>query len=209
MRQLIAPALAAMLLLSACDSSERAVAGDIENDDNATTIGQAVKSEAQQIMAPLEPPAPGTPGGLPASPAVVSEGAIDPASAQGAAQIVQNYYGLLEAKRFPDAQMLWNVHSDKGQEPPAIFVTHFRDFSEIHANIGAPGQVEGAAGSLYVTVPVQLYGRIAANGRPYYKLRSVTLKRVNDVPGSAERDREWHIMSIGPFTAGPDGSTPS
>ena len=71
------------------------------------------------------------------------------------------------------------------------FAARFRGFSEIHANIGAPSEPEGAAGSLYVTVPVQVYGRIAANGKPWYALRQVTLRRVNDVPGSTDRDRYY------------------
>ena len=44
--------------------------------------------EAMALMEPLNPPAPGTPGGLPVDPAPVAEGSIDPDSAQGAAQVV-------------------------------------------------------------------------------------------------------------------------
>ena len=50
-----------------------------------------------------------------------------------------------------------------------------------------------------MTVPVQVYGRIAANGKPWYALRQVTLRRVNDVPGSTEEQRRWHIQSIGAY----------
>jgi homogentisate 1,2-dioxygenase len=49
---------------------------------------------------------------------------------------------------------------------------------------------EGAAGSIYVTMPVLFYAgskRSAAN---------VILRRVNDVPGSTEAQRRWHIERV-------------
>ena len=73
-----------------------------------------------------------------------------------AAQVVQGYYGLLEEKRFVDAQDLWSPTGAIGSQDDAHFVARFRGFGEIHANVGAPSEPEGAAGSLYVTVPVQV-----------------------------------------------------
>lgn len=197
-------ALAAALTITACNSTERTVIDETANglaDDHVDrkSIDNSVKAEAQAIMAPLAPPEPGTPGGLPDEPAPLVEGSIDPESAQGAAQIVQGYYGLLEEKRFGDAQKLWGERSDYARQDPAAFARRFAGFSEIHANIGAPADSEGAAGSLFVTVPVQVYARIAADGKPWYTLRSVTLRRVNDVDGSSQAQRRWHIESIGPF----------
>ncbi|WP_070158152.1 hypothetical protein [Sphingobium phenoxybenzoativorans] len=197
-------ALAAALMVTACNSTERTVLDETANGlaDNAAgqrDIDRSVKAEAQAIMAPLAPPEPGTPGGLPDEPVPLTEGTIDPESPQGAAQLVQGYYGLLEEKRFGDAQKLWGEGSDHARQDPAAFARRFAGFSEIHANIGAPADSEGAAGSLFVTVPVQVYARIAADGKPWYALRSVTLRRVNDVDGSSPAQRSWHIESIGPF----------
>ncbi len=107
--------------------------------------------------------------------------------------------------RFDDAQDLWNEKGTVGAEDDEAFARRFRNFSEIHANIGAPGEMEGAAGSSYVTVPVQVYGRLAVNGKPWYMLRQVVLRRVNDVPGSNEADRRWHIESIGAYVAPVEG----
>ena len=88
-----------------------------------------------------------------------------------------------------------------GAQDDAHFQARFRGFSEIHANIGAPSDAEGAAGSSYVTVPVQVYGRIAATSKPFSTLRLVTLRRVNDVDGSTAEQRRWHIESIGAYVA--------
>ncbi|MEJ7927559.1 hypothetical protein WG908_12420 [Sphingobium sp. AN641] len=190
-----------VLLLPACDGREESALENLANGANPAVVENTVKAEALSVMEPLAPPAPGTPGGLPITPTPVVERAIDPASAQGAAQVVQGYYGLLEEKRFEEAQDLWSENAPAGSEDAAAFATRFRGFSEIHANVGAPSEPEGAAGSLFVTVPVQVYARVAATGKPWYALRKVVLRRVNDVPGSSEADRRWHISSIGAYVA--------
>ncbi|EQB14184.1 hypothetical protein [Sphingobium lactosutens] len=192
-------ALATLLLVAACDGREESAIDNLANGANQAQVENNVRAEAMALMEPLAPPEPGTPGGLPVDPAPIEEGSIDPGSAQGAAQVVQGYYGLLEEKRFEDAQDMWNPATAIGAQDDAHFAARFRGFSEIHANVGAPSEPEGAAGSLYVTVPVQVYGRIAANGKPWYALRQVTLRRVNDVPGSTEEQRRWHIQSIGAY----------
>ena len=199
--------LLSLLLVAACDGREESAIDNIANGASTTQMENNVRAEAMALMEPLNPPAPGTPGGLPADPAPIAEGSIEPDSGQGAAQVVQGYYGLLEERRFDEAQDLWNDQSAVGAEDEDRFARRFRGFSEVHANVGAPGAIEGAAGSLYVVVPVQVYGRIAANGKPWYRLRQVTLRRANDVPGSSEADRRWHIETIGPYVAPEAGET--
>src|SRR5437762_1654387 len=61
---------------------------------------------------------------------------------------------------------------------------------EVHVEIGKLGETEGAAGSIYTTVPVVFFGD------PYSKPANVILRRVNDVPGSSEAERRWHIERI-------------
>ncbi|NWK97340.1 hypothetical protein DM806_17015 [Sphingobium lactosutens] len=201
---MIRPALLLpLLLVAACDGREESAIDNIANGANSTQVENNVRAEAMALMEPLNPPAPGTPGGLPVDPAPIAEGSIEPDSAQGAAQVVQGYYGLLEEKRFEDAQDLWNPEGAIGAQDDAHFEARFRGFSEIHANIGAPSEPDGAAGSVYVTVPVQVYGRIAANGKPFYTLRQVVLRRVDDVPGSTEEQKRWHIESIGAYVPPP------
>jgi len=201
-----AAALLTCLSLAACDGREESAIDNLANGANAAQVENAFRAEAQAVMEPLAPPEPGTPGGLPLDrKPVEEEETIDPKGPQGAAQVVQGYYGLLEERRFDDAQDLWNEDSAVGAQDDELFARRFRGFSEIHANVGAPGPVEGAAGSLYVVVPVQVYGRIAANGKPWYRLRQVTLRRANDVPGSSAADRRWHIEAIGPYVAPVEG----
>lgn len=138
---------------------------------------------------------PGEPGGLPDDRNLIEEGPIDPKSAQGAGQVLQSYAALLEQGRFGEARRLW---SDEGQasglSEPA-FAAAFGKYAEIHAEIGAPGQMEGAAGSAYVEIPIRFYGK-RGDGTAFSSVGSVTLRRVNDVPGSTEQQRRWHISRV-------------
>jgi hypothetical protein len=122
---------------------------------------------------------------------VVAEPAIDPKSAEGAAQVVQTYYALIEARRYGDAQKLrWNAE----ELDPLEFAHGFAGVAEYHATIGKPSEIEGAAGSSYVEVPVQIYGR-RKDGTPIGSTGTVTLRRVNDVPGSTAEQRLWRIYT--------------
>ena len=133
--------------------------------------------------APLNPPAPGEPGGLPDNRTPVSEGPIDPKSAQGAGQVIQTYFALVEQGKTTEANKLWSDGAEK---------LDLSKYKEVHANIGGPGDMGGAAGSSYVDYPVQIYGR-AKDGKEFNLRGTMTLRRVNDVPGSTEEQRKWHI----------------
>jgi membrane-bound inhibitor of C-type lysozyme len=145
--------------------------------------------------AAAQPPAPGAPGGLPDDRTPLVEGPIKPESAQGAAQVVQSYYALLESGRFAEAWRLWSDGGRASGRSEEDFAHGFRAYSAYHAQIGGPGAIEGAAGSLYVEVPVVLYGS-RANGTAFTEKAKVTLRRVNDVPGSTPEQRRWHIAHI-------------
>jgi membrane-bound inhibitor of C-type lysozyme len=134
---------------------------------------------------PVEPPPPGTPGGLPDDRAPVSEAPFTPESAQGAADVVQTYYALLGEGKAAEAGKL----RGDGQAPD------LGPYAEYHAQVGGPGDIEGAAGSLYVEVPVVIYGRLKTGAEVHQSGKAV-LRRVNDVPGSTPAQRRWHIERI-------------
>jgi hypothetical protein len=68
------------------------------------------------------------------------------------------------------------------------------------AEVYAPGDPRGAAGSVYVEVPM----RVTASGAA--RAGTVTLRRVNDVPGSSPSERHWRIAKIALGAAEPRGS---
>jgi hypothetical protein len=170
----------AALLLAACTATEQAA------NDQAPL----------QTDAPVAPASPLT-NSAPEAPArtaenVVSEAPFTPDSAQGAAQVVQTYYALLEARKYVEAHKLWGPGSDLAD---ATFADQFTRYREYHAEIGAPGEIEGAAGSLYVEVPVRTYG-VTTAGERFEVPGAVTLRRVNNVDGSTPEQRRWHIAKI-------------
>ena len=118
------------------------------------------------------------------------KGPIDPKSAEAAGQVVQHYGALIEQGRWKESWSLWS-DTDSAKQ----FDRNWRDDSEVHMEIGKPGDMEGAAGSSYVTVPVIFYGKTKA-GASFRRGGDVILRRVNDVPGSTDAQRRWHIERI-------------
>jgi len=189
--RLIAPLTLNLVLLAGC-SSQSALPATNATSNEEYPAQEPVNAPAEEppssaSRGPLNPPAPGEPGGLPDDRTPIAEAPIDPKSAQGAAQVVQQYFALLESGAESKTRKLWS----NGQ-PPAEFTDRLAQYREIHANIGAPGDSEGAAGSIYVDVPVQMYGRLR-DGKEFNARGTITLRRVNDVPGSTAEQRRWHI----------------
>ena len=81
--------------------------------------------------APLAPPAPGQPGGLPDDRTPVSEAPFTPESPQGAANVVQTYYALVEAGKYADAWKLWGDGGKASGQSPAEFAAGFGKFKDI------------------------------------------------------------------------------
>ena len=201
MRKSLIPAL--FLLLAACGSAEPESTASDETAASAPAPTPAPEPRPTPEPAPpqaAEPIPPGQPGGLPDDRTPISEVPFAPGSAQGAANVVQTYYALIEAGKYAEAWALWHDGGEAAGGTQAAFAKRFAGFREYHAQIGAPQAIEGGAGSLYVSVPVQAYGR-RADGQKFNALGTVKLRRVNDVPGATEEQRRWRIMGVEP--AGP------
>lgn len=170
----------AALALSACERSEPPAP--------ASPAAPTTPAPAASLP-PVEPRPPGSPGALPDDRTPISEAPFTPQSAQGAANVVQTYFANLEMGRVDEAAKL---RSDGDARALAVELSQY---SEYHALIGAPGRIEGAAGSLYVEVPVQAYGR-STSGAEFHQIGKAVLRRVNDVPGSTPEQRAWRIERI-------------
>jgi hypothetical protein len=186
--------IASVLAIAACNRTT-----DRQANIGAANDAAPIENPPSNEVAAAVPPEPGSPGGLPddRTPLAEPKGAIDPKSAEAAGQVVQHYGALIEQKRFDEAEKLWGdaagAHS---------FTTSLAGYSEVHLQIGKPGDSEGAAGSIYITVPVVLYGTAKA-GASFNRKADVILRRVNDVPGSTEAQRRWHIERIDLAAKGP------
>jgi hypothetical protein len=163
-------AAAAALALAAC---------------NQTASQQPSLNTAQPANAVSDAPPTSRPATRPNARNSLAEpkGPIDPKSVEAAGQVVQQYGALIEQNRFDDAAKLWG-----DLKAGATFAKGLR--RPTHLEIGELGQTEGAAGSIYTTIPVVFYGD--AFRRP----ADIILRRVNDVPGSTAGQRRWHIERI-------------
>lgn len=146
---------------------------------------------ANQPIAPTETPSaplpqPAKDSAVARQPKILAEprGPIDPKSVEAAGQVVQSYGALIEQKRWGEAAQLW------GDGNAAAHFARALGAGVMHIEIGELGETEGAAGSIYTSVPVTFYDD--RSRRP----ANVILRRVNDVPGSTAAQRRWHIERI-------------
>ena len=163
---------AAVLMVCSCNQDLRQ-----QPPHNAEQPASLAPTEGQP---PIPPPATGPDA---KTPFAEPKGAIDPKSAEAAGQVVQHYGALIEQKRFDEAAKLWG-----DAKAAAAFARDLQ--TAAHLEIGELGGTEGAAGSIYTTVPVVFYG----DG--FRRHANIILRRVNDVPGSTAAQRSWHIERI-------------
>jgi hypothetical protein len=193
-----APALiAASLLLANCSpkpAENAPVAPPPEPAPAAVTASTAEANTTPAAETPAPAPSP-TPAPAPKpSPPAADPNAPTPASEvspEVAAGIAREYFALLGAQKYPMALALW------GSNPPskADLAKQYDKYASFDAKIGAPGRPEGAAGSSYIEIPVTASAKLKSGGTE--KLAgTVVLRRVNDVPGSAQAQRHWHIYRV-------------
>jgi hypothetical protein len=115
---------------------------------------------------------------------------IDPKSTEAALDMVRSFVDLLNRSKFDEAYMLLGPDAP----PRGNFDRQFSRYSDLKVSVGSAGDQEGAAGSIYLSVPLTVTG--ALNGDRTSRSATAILRRVNDVPGSTEAQRHWHIERI-------------
>ncbi len=181
MRLILKATVPAILMLGGCNAP-------VGNQPQAN-LEEANQAEENAALAPE----PAAASGNSAENASLPEpkGPIDPKSVEAAGQVVQHYGALIERFRYIKAERLWG-----DLDAARHFAVDLGErFQEPHLEIGNLGETEGAAGSIYTSVPVVFYGQSRA-GKAVRLPASVILRRVNDVPGSTEEQRRWRIERI-------------
>lgn len=139
------------------------------------------QQESEISGAPAHPVAENATAG-PAAPAV------DPRSAEAAVAVLRDYFRLMGEREFVEAHKLWS-----GDElSDGAFADRFSRFRTYRGEIGEPGRTEGAAGSLYIEVPVTITGTLNG-GEDFRQTGSFTLRRANEVPGATPEQLQWRI----------------
>jgi len=149
--------------------------GMVVSKDALQARNEPQAADTSQTQAPAAPP-PAAPPGAQTSPA----------------GFVARYASLLQAHKFDEAYSYLDPSTNLTK---AQFENRLSGYKTIHAALGKIGPIEGAAGSLYSTVQLTLTGE-KLDGSPYTVTGPVTLRRVNDVPGSTAEQRQWHIYEM-------------
>lgn len=118
------------------------------------------------------------------------EPTVDPKSSKAAEELVRGFARLINSGRASEAYMLLGPSAP----PRDRFNADFGRMKDLRVGVGDAGDQEGAAGSIYVAVPLTLSGD--ENGRHVERSAKAVLRRVNDVPGSTDAQRHWHIERI-------------
>jgi hypothetical protein len=97
---------------------------------------------------------------------------------------------LINEGKFNEAYMLLG----SAAPPRSDFDRQFTRYSHLKVTAGSAGDQEGAAGSIYISIPLTVSGEL--DGKHSTRSATAILRRVNDVPGSTEAQRHWHIERI-------------
>lgn len=179
------PILAAFLMTTACQVNQQAndnAAVEDLNDGNALPANDVMPSA--NVVDPNVPPPPHMDPDAP--PAAADN------MAQGAVRRALEYCDALATRRFGDAYRLWSDNGRASGLTESEFAAKFAGVNISDCQLGAAGEIQGAAGSIYIEVPTTIRGTTKA-GRPLRIEGPIILRRVNDVPGSTAEQRRWHI----------------
>lgn len=120
--------------------------------------------------------------------------AMDPEpSAQDALAVLQGYYAAINQRDFQRAWSSWSDGGRSSGQTAQQFADGFANTAQVAMQPGVPGQVEGAAGSRYVEIPVAIQAT-QRDGSIHRYAGTYTLRRAV-VDGATDAQRAWHIAS--------------
>jgi hypothetical protein len=107
--------------------------------------------------------------------------------------IIEQYYAAINSGEYRRAYSFWSDSGAASGLSFEEFTEGFAETAEVHVEVGAPGRIEGAAGSRYVTLPVVITA-VTADGARQSFAGTYTLRR-GVVDGATAEQRSWRIHS--------------
>ena len=132
-------------------------------------------------------------GSIPVLVVPVPSSAQAPAGTSAAIDVVQEYYQAIDAHDYATAWKQWGDRGRPGQTY-AAFRRGFAETLRVRVRVTGPVRSEGAAGSVYVTIPVRVDGLTTTGERQRFT-GSYVVRRVNAVNGRTPSQRRWHLYS--------------
>ena len=114
-------------------------------------------------------------------------------TSRGPEEVVRAYYDAINAHDYQRAYAAWGDDGPPGRPTVRAFASGFAGTDSVHVVLGAPGRIEGAAGSRYMTIPVRVRAFEHGAG-PREFAGSYTVRR-SVVPGSDTASRQWHLYA--------------
>ncbi|WGV25290.1 hypothetical protein [Halotia branconii] len=156
---------------------------------NSSTTSQQPPANTPAIANPLVTSSPTSP------PVFLTQNATgDKPLQQQAVQVIRDYYTAINRQDYKQAYSAWEGSGTASKQSFEQFKQGFADTASVAVEVEKPGQLEGAAGSLYIKIPVTVTA-ITTNGTLQRFHGSYVLRRVNNVPGSTKQQRQWHLHS--------------
>jgi hypothetical protein len=113
-------------------------------------------------------------------------------TSEDAVQLIRNYYRWINQKKYQGAFGIWEKREDgnaaNGQSFEK-FESGFGDTATVSVEIGEPGEIEGAAGSNYMEIPVVI-SAMSISGQAQKFAGTYTMRSSNMAD-----DRSWYIYS--------------
>lgn len=146
-------------------------------------------------------PPPGKPGAPQGSSAVDSVVRVerdstplaDSTSVSAALATVNAYYSAIEAREYRRAYELWGEAGASSRKTFKQFAAGFASTAHVTVNPGIPGAIEGAAGSRFIEIPVDVHAMSSQGEQQIFS--GVYVLRRADVDGATPAQRRWHIYS--------------
>ncbi|BBC74310.1 conserved hypothetical protein [Altererythrobacter sp. B11] len=163
-----------------------------QQDADPAPAPAGVEGAAQPAPVPSPSPSPGPIAG--ATPAAVAS--LTPEAEKGekgARNVLLAWARALETGDYATAYAQYGDNGARSGMSAQEFADKWRRFKTITISV-PEGQMEGAAGSSYYSVPATVVGK-QQDGHPYRLEGEVVLRRVNDVPGATPEQLRWHLES--------------
>jgi hypothetical protein len=109
-----------------------------------------------------------------------------------AVAVVRSYYAALGGGHYDRAGTLWTAADAASHAAPEL-AAQYGDTASLSVETGAPGRMDAAAGSRYISVPVTI-NRTLRDGTVRRSAGVVTLRR-SVVDGATPDQRAWRIAS--------------
>lgn len=118
----------------------------------------------------------------------------DAKGVQAAIDIVHAYYDAINSRDYRKAYDLWSGRGEASKQTFEEFRDGFANTASVEVDTsGEPGDLEGAAGSQYVTIPLRIKAKTKDGSEQNFGGEYVLRRSMVD--GATAEQREWRLYS--------------